>query len=144
MMPTTPSPAGLPSRGPTDLPITTAPRPWDGAAHIGVRRRAGRWLIPVLVVIDGLAVVSAMGCAYILRFKVGTPFLEIPQHDLHFYSTVVFCSLPAWIAIFAIYGLFAAAMRDKVLGSASAMAWMRRTFAAAFVALGARLALTER
>ncbi len=46
--------------------------------------------------------------------------------------------------IFAIYGLFAAAMRDKVLGSPNIMAWMRRSFAAAFVALGARLALTER
>mgnify|MGYP000084714321 FL=1 len=52
--------------------------------------------------------------------------------------------MAATFVIFAIYGLFAAAMRDKVLGSASAMAWMRRTFAAAFVALGARLALTER
>lgn len=52
--------------------------------------------------------------------------------------------MAATFVIFAIYGLFAAAMRDKVLGSASAMAWMRRTFAAAFVALGAKLALTER
>ena len=46
--------------------------------------------------------------------------------------------------IFAIYGIFAAAMRDRVVGSPSVMAWMRRTFAAAFVMLGARLALTER
>lgn len=52
--------------------------------------------------------------------------------------------MAATFVIFALYGLFAAAMRDKVLGSASAMAWMRRTFAAAFVALGAKLALTER
>ncbi|MCO5162984.1 MAG: LysE family translocator [Mesorhizobium sp.] len=52
--------------------------------------------------------------------------------------------MAATFVIFAIYGLFAAAMRDRVLGSAAAMAWMRRTFAAAFVALGARLALTER
>lgn len=46
--------------------------------------------------------------------------------------------------IFSIYGLCAAAMRDRVVGSPRVMAWMRRTFAAAFVALGARLALTER
>ena len=46
--------------------------------------------------------------------------------------------------IFAIYGLFAAAMRDKVVSRPSVMAWMRRTFAAAFVMLGAKLALTER
>lgn len=50
----------------------------------------------------------------------------------------------ATFIIFAIYGLFAAGMRDRVLGSATVMAWMRRSFAAAFVALGAKLALTER
>jgi threonine/homoserine/homoserine lactone efflux protein len=46
--------------------------------------------------------------------------------------------------IFAVYGIFAAAMRERVVSSPSVMAWMRRTFAAAFVMLGARLALTER
>jgi threonine/homoserine/homoserine lactone efflux protein len=46
--------------------------------------------------------------------------------------------------IFAVYGVFAAVMRQRVVGSPSVMAWMRRTFAAAFVMLGARLALTER
>lgn len=50
----------------------------------------------------------------------------------------------ATFVIFALYGLFAAAMRDKVISSPHVMAWMRRTFAAAFVALGAKLALTER
>ena len=46
--------------------------------------------------------------------------------------------------VFALYGLFAAAMRDKVVSRPDVMAWMRRTFAAAFVLLGARLALAER
>ncbi|ODT08653.1 MAG: lysine transporter LysE [Mesorhizobium sp. SCN 65-20] len=50
----------------------------------------------------------------------------------------------ATFVIFAIYGLCAAAVRDKVTGSPRVMAWMRRTFAAAFVALGAKLAFTER
>jgi len=50
----------------------------------------------------------------------------------------------ATFVIFAIYGLFAAAMRDRVVSSPRVMAWMRRTFAAAFVALGAKLALTDR
>jgi threonine/homoserine/homoserine lactone efflux protein len=52
--------------------------------------------------------------------------------------------MAATFVIFALYGLFAASMRDKVLGSKTAMDWMRRTFAAAFVALGARLALQEK
>ena len=46
--------------------------------------------------------------------------------------------------VFALYGLFAAAMRDKVISRPAVMAWLRRSFAAAFVALGAKLALTER
>ncbi|MGL4235327.1 LysE family translocator [Tabrizicola sp.] len=46
--------------------------------------------------------------------------------------------------IFALYGLFAAQMRDHVISRPAVLAWMRRGFAAAFVALGARLALTER
>lgn len=46
--------------------------------------------------------------------------------------------------VFAIYGLFAAAMRDHVITRPSVMTWLRRSFAAAFVALGARLALSER
>ncbi|OWJ68075.1 LysE family translocator [Inquilinus limosus] len=47
-------------------------------------------------------------------------------------------------AVFAVYGLFAAAMRDHVISRPRVMTWMRRSFAAAFVALGAKLALAER
>jgi threonine/homoserine/homoserine lactone efflux protein len=47
-------------------------------------------------------------------------------------------------AVFAVYGLFAASMRNLVLARPRVLTWMRRSFAAAFVALGARLAFTER
>ena len=46
--------------------------------------------------------------------------------------------------VFALYGLFAAAMRAHVISRPAIMMWMRRTFAAAFVLLGVRLALAER
>ena len=46
--------------------------------------------------------------------------------------------------VFAAYGVFAAAMRDRIIGKPAVMAWMRRTFAAAFVLLGLKLAFTER
>jgi threonine/homoserine/homoserine lactone efflux protein len=46
--------------------------------------------------------------------------------------------------VFAIYGLFAAAVRSQVISRPAVMTWMRLTFAAAFVGLGARLALAER
>ncbi|KQN75132.1 LysE family translocator [Devosia sp. Leaf64] len=46
--------------------------------------------------------------------------------------------------VFALYGLFAAAIRNQVVSRPAIMVWMRRSFAAAFVALGAKLALTQR
>ena len=50
----------------------------------------------------------------------------------------------ATFVVFAIYGLFAAAMRDQVISRPSVMKWMRRTFAGAFAALGAKLAFSDR
>jgi threonine/homoserine/homoserine lactone efflux protein len=46
--------------------------------------------------------------------------------------------------VFAIYGLFAAAIRGQLITRPAIMVWMRRTFAGAFVLLSARLALMER
>jgi threonine/homoserine/homoserine lactone efflux protein len=46
--------------------------------------------------------------------------------------------------VFVGYGLFAAAIRVHVISRPQVLAWMRRTFAAAFVALGAKLALADR
>jgi threonine/homoserine/homoserine lactone efflux protein len=46
--------------------------------------------------------------------------------------------------VFVGYGLFAASIRDHVISRPRVLTWMRRSFAAAFVALGARLALTDR
>ena len=46
--------------------------------------------------------------------------------------------------VFVGYGLFAAAVRDHVISRPRVMASIRRTFAAAFVALGAKLAFAER
>jgi threonine/homoserine/homoserine lactone efflux protein len=46
--------------------------------------------------------------------------------------------------VFVGYGLFAATLRKHVTSRPRVLAWMRRTFAAAFVGLGLRLALAER
>lgn len=54
--------------------------------------------------------------------------------------SVVFMAMT--FVVFAAYGFVASAVRDRLLASARIMAWMRRGFAAAFVALGAKLALT--
>jgi threonine/homoserine/homoserine lactone efflux protein len=46
--------------------------------------------------------------------------------------------------VFVGYGLFAASIRDHVVTRPRVVIWMRRTFAGAFVLLGAKLALADR
>lgn len=56
--------------------------------------------------------------------------------------SLVFMALT--FAIFAAYGVFAAAVRRHVISNASVQTWMRRGFAAAFAGLAAQLAFTSR
>jgi threonine/homoserine/homoserine lactone efflux protein len=46
--------------------------------------------------------------------------------------------------VFVGYGLFAASIRDHVISRPRVLTWMRRSFAAAFVALGTKLAFADR
>jgi threonine/homoserine/homoserine lactone efflux protein len=46
--------------------------------------------------------------------------------------------------VFVGYGLFAASVRRHVISRPRVPSWLRRVFAGAFVALGAKLALAER
>jgi threonine/homoserine/homoserine lactone efflux protein len=48
------------------------------------------------------------------------------------------------LVVFVIYGLFAAAVRTQIISRPRVLTWMRRSFAAAFAALGAKLAFAER
>jgi threonine/homoserine/homoserine lactone efflux protein len=47
-------------------------------------------------------------------------------------------------AVFVVYGLFAASVRDRIVTRPKVMTWLRRAFAGGFAALGLRLALAER
>jgi threonine/homoserine/homoserine lactone efflux protein len=47
-------------------------------------------------------------------------------------------------AVFAVYGVFAASVRQHVISRPRVMRWLQRVFAGSFLALGAKLALTER
>lgn len=48
------------------------------------------------------------------------------------------------LVVFVGYGLLAARVRDHIMSRPAVMSWMRRSFAGAFVALAAKLALAER
>lgn len=56
--------------------------------------------------------------------------------------SVVF--MAATFVVFALSGVFAATMRDRVLARPRVMTWMRCTFAATYVLLAGRLALQSR
>jgi threonine/homoserine/homoserine lactone efflux protein len=96
------------------------------------------------VVIDGILVnllnpkLSIFFVAFLPQFIAhGEPHVLVRMLELSgVFMLVTF-------VVFCIYGICAAAMRERVLGSACVMAWMRRSLAAAFVALGARLAFTQ-
>jgi threonine/homoserine/homoserine lactone efflux protein len=97
------------------------------------------------VIVDGIAI-------NILNPKLSIFFVAfLPQFiaadETHVMSRMLELSgvfMLVTFVVFAIYGLFAAAMREHVISRPVVMTWMRRTFATAFVALGARLALQER
>ncbi|MCU0884496.1 MAG: LysE family translocator [Beijerinckiaceae bacterium] len=97
------------------------------------------------VMVDGIALnllnpkLSIFFVAFLPQFTdkgAASPLLEMLA------LSAVFMAMT--FVVFAIYGLFAAAMRDHVVGRPRVMAWLRRSFAAAFGALAARLAFTER
>jgi threonine/homoserine/homoserine lactone efflux protein len=48
------------------------------------------------------------------------------------------------LAVFVVYGLFAASVRDRIVTRPKVMTWLRRAFAGGFALLGAKLAFAER
>src|SRR5262249_654401 len=77
-------------------------------------------------------------------------FAFLPQFvradETHPLSLMLMLSLVFMLLTFVVfvgYGLFAATIRNHVITRPRVLTWMRRTFAAAFVALGAKLAAAE-
>jgi threonine/homoserine/homoserine lactone efflux protein len=48
------------------------------------------------------------------------------------------------LAVFVVYGVFAAAVRNRIISRPQVVNWMRRVFGGAFVALAGRLAFADR
>ncbi len=71
----------------------------------------------------------------------------VSEDEMHPLSHMTMLSLVFMLLTFFVfigYGLFAASIRDHVISRPRVLSWMRRTFAAAFVALGAKLAFADR
>ena len=72
-------------------------------------------------------------------------FIAVDEaHPLTRMVELSFVFMAMTFAVFVLYGLFAAAVRDRVVSRPRVLAWLRRSFAAGFALLGARLALAER
>ncbi len=69
-----------------------------------------------------------------------SPGAASPMLDMAWLSAVF---MAMTFVVFVIYGVFAASMRQYVITRPRVMLWMRRSFAAAFAGLGARLALSD-
>ncbi|MGY4476679.1 LysE family translocator [Bradyrhizobium sp. USDA 3364] len=72
-------------------------------------------------------------------------FIAVDEpHPLARMAELSFVFMAMTFAVFAVYGLFAASLRDRVITRPKVMAWLRRSFAAGFAVLGAKLAFAER
>jgi len=88
----------------------------------------------------------------ILNPKLSIFFLAfLPQfiaadegHKLARMLELSFVFMAMTLAVFVLYGLFAASVRDRIVTRPGVMTWLRRGVAAGFAALGARLAFSER
>ena len=101
---------------------------------------------------SALQVIWAAILANLLNPKLSIFFLAflpqfVPASDPHAFSRMVGLSavfMLLTLVVFVIYGSLAAALRGQIAARPRVLTWLRRVFAGAFVALGARLALADR
>lgn len=113
-----------------------------GALRVEARAdRRGAWRV-----IRDAVVINLLNPKLSIFFVAFLPQFIAPQDTrpiLHMAAlSAVFMAVT--FAVFALYGVFAAAMRERVLGRPRVMAWLRRSFAAAFAGLAVRLAVAQR
>jgi threonine/homoserine/homoserine lactone efflux protein len=119
--------ATLRDKGAFDLDSRTAPQ------------SAGKVLIEGILINILNPKLSIFFFAFLPQFVPATT-----PHALPLMTELSAVFMLATFVIFAIYGVFAAAVRRHVVSRPRVLTWMRRTFAAAFVGLGLKLALTDR
>ncbi|HUF37600.1 MAG TPA: sugar transferase [Anaerolineales bacterium] len=103
----------------SDLPFDSwvgpAPIPRLGGLTFSLSKTTQwRWLIASLLLTDFVLIGIAFRAAYWIRFELQIPIFRlgvVPQLD--FYQEFSLASLPIWIAVFAVFGLYT---KDTLLG----------------------------
>jgi threonine/homoserine/homoserine lactone efflux protein len=107
--------------------------------------RSGQTRSPAQVIVSAIAInvlnpkLSMFFFAFLPQFVKA----DEPHRVAHMFQ-LSFVFMLMTFAVFVGYGLFASWIRRHVISRPRVLDWMRRSFAAAFVALGARLALADR
>jgi threonine/homoserine/homoserine lactone efflux protein len=131
---------------------------WCGVAYllymaVGVLREQGALAVDARLDARSLKRVAVTGFLInILNPKLSIFFLAfLPQfiaadelHPLVLMLELSGAFMAMTFAVFVLYGLFAARVRDRVVTRPRVMTWLRRCFAGGFAALGIRLAFAER
>jgi threonine/homoserine/homoserine lactone efflux protein len=100
---------------------------------------------PWRVVVSGI-LVNTLNPKLTIFFFAFLPQFVAPDREgvvLHMvWLSVIFMAVT--LAVFSVYGVFAAAVRREVISRPRIVAWMRRSFAASYVLLAGRLAAQTR
>ena len=115
----------------------------EGALHVEMGSTAPRSAAQVII---SAVVINLLNPKLSIFFFAFLPqFVRADDPDrLARMLQLSFVFMVLTFVVFAGYGLFAASVRSHVIARPRVLMWMRRFFAGAFVALGARLALAER
>ena len=124
----------------------------QGARGVSLRAQGGllveadhsdRSSLDVIVSAVAVNVLNPKLSIFFVAFLPQFVAADEPNRLAHMLELSVMFMLLTFV-VFVVYGLLAAAIRRHVITRPRVLTWMRRTFAGAFVALGARLAVTER
>jgi len=104
---------------------------------------------PLRIIIEAVLINLLNPKLTIFFFAFLPQFIQHDRPDMHGSALAQMLLLSAafmaiTFGIFVLYGLFAARLRNHVLSHPAILLWLRRSFAAAFVAMGVKLAAAER
>ena len=117
---------------------------WRGRGALTIEGRSN-WAPVLKLIRDGVAL-NLLNPKLSVFFLAFLPqFVPVDAPDAaHRMLALALVFMAMTFAAFALYGIFAALIRDRVLSKPQAMAWLRRTFAGSFALLGLKLAFASR